>query len=193
METTKPVKAGEKYEAKRRRTPQFEFADEVRILDDDLFISAPTNKLLNRWVLTNRITPVIFLPITYSLERRRFEFVKQPIFTEGGLLRVSTYPKVSEYYERNPTTNVDGYVEITGSEVKTEEFSSVMNTVDIFTADNDIYVELSNDGEQFFGKILLKGSLNQTYSIDFSVKAVRFRNVVTDGTANGKYQVVGYR
>jgi len=193
METAKPTEAGQKYEVRKRRSPQLEFANEVRILDDDLFMCVPSNKLLNRWVLTNKIVPVIFLPITYSLERRRFEFVKQPIFTEGGLLRVTTYPKVSEYYERNPSSNVDGYVEISGNEVKTEEFSSVMNTVDIFTTGNDIYVELSKDGQEFFGKILLMGSVNQAYSIDFSVKAVRFRNVVTDGSANGKYQVIGYR
>jgi len=193
MEVVKPTKAGEKYKPKVYRTKQLEFADEVRILDDDLFVSVPANRLLNRWVLTNRIVPVIFLPVRYSLERRRFEFLKQPIFTEGGLLRVSAYPKISEYYERNPTSNVDGYVEISGSETKTEQFSDVVSTVDIFTADNDIYVELSKDGVEFLPKILLRGSINQAYSIDFSTKAVRFSNVVTDGTKNGKYQVVGYR
>jgi len=113
--------------------------------------------------------------------------------TEGGLLKVASYPRLAEEYEVNPTTGTEGYVTIDGAEVKTEEFSDVVNTLDIFTADNDLYVELSTDGSVFGKKILLRGSLNEVLSIDFSVKAVRLRNVVTDGSANAKYQVVGFR
>jgi len=193
METVKTTKVGEKYKPKVYKTKQLEFADEVRILDDDMFPCVPANRLLNRWVLTNRIVPVVFIPFTYSEERRRFEFVKKSLFTAGGLLRVSSYPPVVEEYERNPSSDVDGYITISGSEVKTEEFSDVVNTVDIFTADNDIFIQISKDGKEFGKKIMLRGSLNEVISIDFSVKAIKFSNVVTDGSANGKYQVVGYR
>jgi len=113
--------------------------------------------------------------------------------TEGGLLKVTAYPKIAEEYERNPTTDTDGYVEISGTEVITETFSEVVNTIDIFAKDNDIYFQLSKDGITFGKKILLRGSINEVISLDFSCKAVKLSNVVTDGTANGKYQVVGYR
>ena len=113
--------------------------------------------------------------------------------TEGGLVKVATYPKIAEEYERNPTSNSDGYITISGAEEKTETFSDVVNTIDIFARDNDIYFQLSKDGITFGNKILLRGSINEAISIDFSVRAVKLTNVVTDGSANGKYQVVGYR
>lgn len=113
--------------------------------------------------------------------------------TSGGLLKVSAYPKISEKYERNPTSDIDGYVEISGAEEKTETFSEEVNTIDIFSADNDIFFQLSTDGITFGKKIMLRGSINEVISLDFSVKAVKLTNVVTDGTKNGKYQVVGYK
>ena len=75
--------------------------------------------------------------------------------TEGGLLKVTAYTGVFERYEVNPTSGVSGYVTVSGTETKTEEFSEVMSKVDIVCKDNSIYVELSVDGTTFGSKIQL--------------------------------------
>ena len=96
-----------------------------------------------------------------------------------------------EKYERNPTSDVDGYVTISGTDVKVETFSTVMSGFDIWTKDNDIYIQLSEDGVVWMEKIMLRGSLNEIWSENIAVKAIKLSNVVTDGTANGSYQVIG--
>ena len=113
--------------------------------------------------------------------------------SKAGVLRVSTEIVGFESYERNPTSNIDGYVLISGVEEKMEAFSTTMSRVDIRTRDNEIYMQLSSNGISWLPKILLRGDLNEVVSMDFSVKSVRFTNVVTDGTKNGRYQIVGYR
>lgn len=193
MDVVKETKRIGTYKPKVYRTKQLEFADEVRILDDELFLSVPANKLLNRWMLNNKVTPTIELPIRYSSERKRYELLKEPIFTKAGALKAAIVGAGLEKYDRNPTSNVDGYITISGTEEKTEEFLEVMSVIDIFTKDNDIYYQLSADGVEFGKKVMLRGSLNQTISIDFSVKAVKLTNVITDGSANGAYQVVAYK
>ena len=192
MESVKTVKAGEKYKPKVYKTKQLEFGDEVRILDDEMFPCVPADRLLNRWVLTNKIIPVVFIPFTYSSERKRFEFLKQPIFTRGGLLRVSSYPPVFEHYERNPTSDREGYVTIVGDAVRGEFFNQVVSVVDIFSADNDILVSLSKDGKEFGEYFVLRGSINESISLGFSCKAILLENLNKDGSHNGKYQVIGY-
>lgn len=112
--------------------------------------------------------------------------------TATGLLKVSSFPPVFSRYYVNPTSNVVGFNTISGTAIITEAFPETVTRVDIYSKDADIYVELSNDGVVWGPKILVQGSLNQVMSIDFEAKAVRFSNVVTDGTANGSYQVVGY-
>jgi len=111
--------------------------------------------------------------------------------TEGGLLKVSAYTGVFESYEVNPSTGVDGYVTVSGTETKTEEFSEVMSKVDVCCKDNSIFIELSKDGTTFGGKIQLDAG--DVFSEQISVKAIRISNVVTDGTADGSYQVIGYK
>jgi len=96
-------------------------------------------------------------------------------------------------YEVNPSSGVTGYNTISGSSTVTETFSKTVRTIDIYTKDNDIYVEISKDGSTFGSKIMLRGSINQVVSLEVECKAVRFSNVVTDGTADGSYQVVGWR
>jgi len=192
MESVKTVKAGEKYKPKVYKTKQLEFGDEVRILDDEMFPCVPADRLLNRWVLTNRIIPVVFIPFTYSSERKRFEFLKQPIFTRGGLLKVSSYPPVFEHYEQNPTSGERNYVEIIGNTVRKEEFSQVVSVIDIFSSDHDIRVSLSTDGKEYGHYFVLRGSINESISLGFSCKAILLENLNKDGSHNGKYQVIGF-
>ena len=111
--------------------------------------------------------------------------------TSGGLLKVSAYTGVFESYEVNPSSGVDGYVTVPGTETKTEEFSEVMTKIDIVCKNNSIYLELSSDGITFGDKIQLEPG--EIFSETISTKVVRISNVVTDGTADGSYQVIGYK
>lgn len=111
--------------------------------------------------------------------------------TEGGLLKVTAYTGIFEKYEVNPTSGVNGYVTVSGTETKVEEFSEVMSKVDVCCKDNSIFIELSSDGITFGAKIQLDAG--DVFSEQISVKAIRITNVVTDGTANGSYQVIGYK
>jgi len=110
--------------------------------------------------------------------------------TSGGLLKVSSVPTVFESYERNPTTDTDGYITISGSTTKTETFSQVMYKIDIVCKDNPIYIQISSDGSTWGDKIQLDAG--DVFSENISCKAVKLTNVTTDGSANGSYQVVGY-
>jgi len=111
--------------------------------------------------------------------------------TEGGLLKVTAYTGIFEKYEVNPTSGVEGYVTVSGSETKIEEFSEVMSKIDVCCKDNSIFIELSADGTTYGAKIQLDAG--DVFSENISVKTIRITNVVTDGTANGSYQVIGYK
>jgi len=111
--------------------------------------------------------------------------------TAAGALKIASVGAGFEKYERNPTSDTDGYITISGTDVKTETFSSVMSGFDIWTKDNDIYVQLSADGITWMDKVMLRGSLNEIWSENIAVKAIKLSNVVTDGSANGSYQVIG--
>jgi hypothetical protein len=96
-------------------------------------------------------------------------------------------------YERNPTSDTDGYVSLSAGTSKTETFDSSVTRVDIFSKDNEIYVAFSVNGSTFKDNVLLCGDMSQTYSVDMTCLAIRFTNVNTDGSHDGRYQVVGWR
>ncbi|RLF07878.1 MAG: hypothetical protein DRJ64_02160 [Thermoprotei archaeon] len=111
--------------------------------------------------------------------------------TTGGLLKVTSYSAVFDKYEVNPTSGTPGYIEISGSSVNTETFSEVMSKIDVMVNKYAIYIEISADGTTFGDKIMLEAG--DVFSEYVSCKAIRLSNVVTDGTQNGKYQVIGYK
>jgi len=111
--------------------------------------------------------------------------------TTGGLLKVSAYTGVYEKYEVNPTSNVEGYNTISGTTSIVEEFSDVMTKIVVCCKDNPIYIELSVDGLTYGAKIRLDAG--DVYSETISTKSVKLTNVTTDGTANGSYQLIGYK
>ena len=180
------------YVLEKYATEPITTTEEAVIQDNEYRIKLESNEILDRFLVSNKIIPVICLPVRYSPERRQFELLKEPSLTLDGLTRVTAFPPVFEKMERNPSTNVDGFVTIDGATVITETFSEVMSRIDVRTRLNELFMELSADGVGYFKPILLQGSLNETVSIDFSVKSVKFRNVITDGTKNAQYQIVGY-
>ncbi|GAH62248.1 unnamed protein product, partial [marine sediment metagenome] len=97
--------------------------------------------------------------------------------TEAGSLKVATTGAGLEAYERNPTTNMDGWIAIAGVAVKTETFSNVMSVIDVLTKGFELYAEFSVDGVTWGAKKLFRGDLNHSKSMDLTCKAVRFSNV----------------
>lgn len=102
---------------------------------------------------------------------------------------LSLYTKVY----RNPTSNSDGYILITGSTEKIETFSLTTSGIAIKASDNNIYVQLSNDGVTFDDKILLEATefKNDIFTLSYQCKAIKLSNENSSGSYNGKYQVLG--
>lgn len=113
--------------------------------------------------------------------------------TSGGLIKVSSYPPIFETAERNPSSDADGWVALSSATAKTETFTELCERVDIYGKDFELYYQLSTDGSTFQDKILLRSDINQAVSLDFSVKAVKFVNADTGGSADASFQVIGYR
>jgi len=113
--------------------------------------------------------------------------------TSTGILKVASTGAGLESYERNPSSNVDGWVTISAATVNTETFKEAMNSITIWTKDYELYIEVQRTDGTWLPKILLRGDLNEVFSQDMVANAVRFSNVVTDGTANASYQVVGFK
>lgn len=113
--------------------------------------------------------------------------------TLAGVLKTAPSGAGLEAYERNPTSAVDGYITLVAAALKAEAFTQVMSSVDIFTEDNDIKVGFSPDGVTWGSWIYVRGSINQSYSVDIACKAVRFQNVDVTGANDGKFQVIGWR
>lgn len=95
---------------------------------------------------------------------------------------------------RNPTSNVDGYKTILGTDENIEIFPHTVTGIAIKVSDNSVYVQLSNDGVSYDNKILMESDAykNDTFTLSYMCKAVKFSNVNTSGSFNGKYQLLGF-
>jgi hypothetical protein len=155
-------------------------------LTTDLKVEPPE---VRRWFTSNIVGKSLAYLVAFDREKKS----KTLRCTTAGDLKVASTGAGLEVYERNPTSNVDGYITITGTAVKTETFKEVNSSLVVWTRANELYLEVSPDGATWNPKILLRGDLNETFAQDLAVKAVRLRNVVTDGTKDAKYQVVAMR
>jgi len=159
-------------------------------IDEDLLtdlVQYPTQ--VRRWYIDNVFRRSLAYLVGFTAERESVMLRA----TDGGILKTAPTGAGLEVYERNPTSAVDGWITISGADVKTETFLEKMASVDIYVKGYEVYVEISKDGVAWGPKLLLRGDLNQIYSQDVITKSVRLRNVTTDGTANASYQVVGWR
>jgi len=155
-------------------------------LTTDLRVEPPE---IRRWYTNNIVGKSLAYLVAFDREKKS----KTLRCTTAGDLKVASTGAGLEVYERNPTSNVDGYITITGTTVKTETFTEVNSTLIVWSRDNELYLEISPDGATWNPKILLRGDLNEVFAQDLAVKAVKLRNVITDGTADSKYQVVAMR
>jgi len=112
--------------------------------------------------------------------------------TTAGILKTVTVGAGLEKYERNPSSNIDGWVTISGTAINTETFSEIQNSITVWTKDYELYIQVQRADGSWLPKILLRGDLNEVFSQDIVARAIRLSNVVTDGTANASYQVVGW-
>ena len=181
MSTIGVVEAGKKYKPKVFKTKQLEFSDEVRILDDELFMCIPSDRLLNRWVLTNRITPVISLPIRYSPERKRYEILKTPIFTSAGALRVAGTGGGLEDYDV-----AEKVVGVNVEEVVTWDIPYIK--VEVKSLDYPAYVSIQKTDKSWGEEIHISGE--ETRIFEISCMGVRARRA---GGSDAHIRVVAWR
>lgn len=113
--------------------------------------------------------------------------------TAAGSLKVAATGAGLEASERNPTSDTDGWIALSGSTAKTELFTAEVSVVDIMSKDYDLYVQLSGDNVTFQPKKLMRGSINHMKSVDFVTLSAKFLNADTDGAHNASFEIVGYR
>jgi len=178
VEITKTKKP---YKPKKYETQQLVWADEVRYLGNDLFLSDNLLPLLNRWIITNKVTPVIDLPIRYSVERRRFEFLRQPTYTMAGAKKVAV---VGGGLERNDTktgTTTDAW----SSAIK---FDAIVSVIDIWIWDNDMDFQRSPDG--VIWDDVIQFPAGEVASFDAATHSFKVKSHTTGLPAT--YQIVGW-
>jgi len=181
METIKVEGVLESYKPKRYKTKGLLFSDEVRILDDDMFMRVPSDALLNRWILTNRITPVISFPVRYSPERKRFEFLKVPIFTSAGALRTATTGGGLENYDV-----AEAEVSADVQEIVTWEIPYIK--VEVKSLDYPAYISIQKTDKSWGEEIYIGGE--ETRIFEISCVGVRGRRA---GGTNANIRVIGWR
>lgn len=101
--------------------------------------------------------------------------------TESGALKVAVIGGATDVYDTLAKAAItDAF--------QTKDFSEVCSKVDVTTWDFNVILNLSNDGTTFGADIVVNA--NTFYSIDQSVKAVKYKN----GTpaSNATLQLVGF-
>ena len=101
--------------------------------------------------------------------------------TEAGALKVAEAGGGTSRYETLPKAAIT-------DTVQTKTFDNVCSRVDVTTWDKPVILQLSDDGTTFGEDIVVNAGV--FYSIDQSVKAVKYKNETTDG--NATLQLVGF-
>jgi len=101
--------------------------------------------------------------------------------TESGALKVAVIGGATDNYDTLPKAAIT-------DAVQTKDFPEVCSKVDVTTWEFDVILQLSNDGTTYGADIVVNANI--FYSIDQSVKSVKFKN----GTpaSNATLQLVGF-
>jgi hypothetical protein len=95
----------EKYfKPKRYQTEQIRTAEESEVIDPRMKIDLLTRELILRYRLTNRIAPVLSIPLAYNKDRGVFELIETPSLITS---RLQAY-----YYPTLPSETTPGYVDL---------------------------------------------------------------------------------
>jgi len=99
----------EKYlKPKKYQTEQLRIGEESEVIDPRMKIDLLTRELILRYRLTNRITPVLSIPLAYNSQRGVFELIETPSLVTS---RLQAY-----YYPTLPTETTPGYVDLAADE-----------------------------------------------------------------------------
>ncbi len=101
--------------------------------------------------------------------------------TEAGALKVAEAGGGTSRYETLPKAAIT-------DTLQKKEFTRVCCRVDVTTWDKPVILQLSDDGVTFGADIVVNAGV--FYSIDQSVKAVKYKNEAADG--NATLQLVGF-
>ena len=161
-----------------------------QLVDANLKISEFEHKpsQVRQWFTNNIIRPAFAYMVGWTGSKAVMLRV-----TSAGALKTSASATAIENYQVNDAISGIGYLLITGITTVTITLSEVHSSIDLYSRDNEIYVELDNGNGSFGSKILMRGNLNEVSSHDIVVKRIRFSNVVTDGTSDGKVMCVAWR
>jgi len=116
------------------------------------------------------------------------------ILLHHGDIMITEAYKLYTHGRRNPTSDIDGYITISGGDINIETFVKKTLAITIKARLNNIYVQLSSDGAIYDDKILLEANEynGDVLTVSFKCKSIKFTNVVTSGIADGTYQVIGW-
>jgi len=89
---------------KKYQTEQLRIGEESEVIDPRMKIDLLTRELILRYRLTNRITPVLSIPLTYNKSRGVFELIETPSLITS---RLQAY-----YYPTLPSETTPGYVDL---------------------------------------------------------------------------------
>lgn len=113
--------------------------------------------------------------------------------TAAGVLKVASSSVAIENYSVNDAVVGFGYFSIASAATVTVDLGDIYSVIDLYSRDNELYVELDNGNGSFGDKILMRGNLNEVVSRDMVVERVRASNVVTDGSKDSKAMVIGWK
>jgi hypothetical protein len=178
MEYEKPVVV---YRPKEYTTKQKEYADVGEYRENDLLLAGSFYPLLNRWKLTNLLTPSIELPIRYSVERKQYEILKVPIYTESGALKVASVGAgFEDYYP------IEGVAGANWSEPVA--FPFIPNRIIFKSKDYGFWAKIGRSATELKGAFLIDAGERIELDITFQVYSVKRYT----GT-NANYEIVGLR
>jgi hypothetical protein len=178
MEYEKPVVV---YRPKRYETKQKEYADESKYRENDLLLAGSFYPLLNRWKISNVIFPAIELPIRYSVERKQYEILKVPIYTESGALRVAPVGAGFENYYP-----IEGVAGANWSEPVA--FPFIPNRIIFKSKDYGFWVKIGRSATEFENAFMIEAGERLEMDITLQVYSVKRYT----GT-NANYEIVGLR
>jgi len=177
----KPTKVKKPYRPKKYETQQLVWADEVQYLGNDLFLSDNLFPLLNRWKIQNKVIPTIIIPIRYSPEKRRFEFIKKATYTLTGALKVADIGSGLEHNDTKTGTTTN----VWSSPIT---FDEIVSVVDVEVWGNDLDFQRSYDGVSYDDVIKIPAGATRSYPVvttSFKVKS-------SELDKPAEYQIVGW-
>lgn len=181
METEEVEKIRKTYEPKRYETEQIGKTDEINIYDDDLYLGVLSDAILSLWRLTNRIQPIVNLPIRWNDRTKTYEFVKASTITAGGLTKVAIGGAGFEKVDLK-----DGTAGVNWSDAIALDW--VANRIRAESMDYPYMIRLSSDNIYWTDPVYVDEGTPRQYDI-----ATKYFKVRRYGGNDATYYIMGIR